>query len=168
MTIDDIMAVFADRDGMLTLQPKPGDGTPEVAWGDVFFYYSPDGTVPRTQPFATIVTKDYPDDRCSQLNRPGTFRVNIFAGSAEFERRLGHTPKAQPPHEVDPSQTDTLIAHPVYGRMGWLAVVNPGPRTEHDVRELLRTAYENARARHDRHAQPMIIKGWRPHRGHNP
>jgi hypothetical protein len=45
-----------------------------------------------------------------------------------------------------------VIAHPVYGTLGWLAVVNPGPRTEAAVRELLDAAYRLARARHERRA----------------
>jgi hypothetical protein len=36
-------------------------GAPEVAWGDSFFFYDPDGDAPtdRRMPFATIVTNDY-------------------------------------------------------------------------------------------------------------
>jgi hypothetical protein len=51
----------------------------------------------------------------------------------------GHTP-------------DVVIPHPVYGCLGWLAVVDPGPRTEDALRDLLRTAHARARARHDRRA----------------
>ena len=40
-------------------------------------------------PFATIVTKDYPDDRESRLDRPGAFRLNVAAGTDEFRRRIG-------------------------------------------------------------------------------
>jgi hypothetical protein len=44
------------------------------------------------------------------------------------------------------------MAHPVYGAVGWLAVVNPGSRTEAAARELLRAAYHLARSRHERRA----------------
>src|SRR5512132_1174990 len=49
------------------------DGSPEIAWGDTFFFYSPDPNKrDRKSPFATIVTKDYGDfDAASNLNRPG-------------------------------------------------------------------------------------------------
>ena len=57
MTIDDIITQVTGLGGVLTLRPEAGDGSPEISWGDVFFYYAPDGVVPRTQPFATIVTK---------------------------------------------------------------------------------------------------------------
>ncbi len=43
-------------DAVLILQPQCGDTSPEVSWGDAFIYYAPDGVIPSTQPFATIVT----------------------------------------------------------------------------------------------------------------
>ncbi len=60
MSIDEIIAFVDAMEGVLILKPQPGDGSPEISWGDVFFYYAPDGVVPKSQPFATIVTKDYP------------------------------------------------------------------------------------------------------------
>lgn len=44
----------------------------------MFLYYAPDGVVPNGQPFATVVTKDYPGEPSSDLG-PGVFRVNIDA-----------------------------------------------------------------------------------------
>ncbi|MFD7734238.1 DUF6194 family protein [Kitasatospora phosalacinea] len=141
MTRREIIDFAAALDGVLTLRPGPGDGTPEISWGDTFFYYAPDGTVPATaQPFATVVTKDYPDDTASRLDRPGAFRVNIAVGKAELARHAAGT---------DPAD-DTLIVHPVHGAAGWLAVANPAGRTAAAVPELLRTAHGLARARHER------------------
>jgi Family of unknown function (DUF6194) len=48
MTIDEIISFVDGLDGVLTLRPGPGDGTPEIAWGDTFFYYSPNGVIPQT------------------------------------------------------------------------------------------------------------------------
>jgi hypothetical protein len=141
MVIDEIIDYLGSLDGVLILRPGPGDGSPEIAWGDTFFYYSPTGVVPKGQPFATIVTKNYPGDEDSQLDRPDTFRVNMAPGKDVFAEHAA---------DVDPSVTDTVIAHPVYG--GWLAVVNPGPRTDETTRELLRTAYDLARSRYERRA----------------
>ncbi|MBT2212149.1 DUF6194 family protein [Actinomadura sp. NEAU-AAG7] len=153
MTIEEIIGFVDGLDGVLTLRPAPGDGTPEISWGDTFFYYAPDGTTPvTTQPFATVVTKNYPDDEASRLDRPDTFRVNIAAGKEAFVQWTGHAPREAASAGSDPSATDTVIAHPVYGTAGWLAVVNPGGRTEAPTRELLRTAYQLARSRHERRA----------------
>jgi len=151
MSIDEIIEFLKVREGVLTLRPGPGDGSPEIAWGDVFFYYAPDGTVPNTtQPFATIVTKDYPDDSGSRLSRAGAFRLNVNAGKGAFVRWTGHDPREPTASGVEPSTPDTVMAHPVYGSLGWLAVVNPGTRTEEPVRGLLRTAHDLARARFQR------------------
>ncbi|MBO2458694.1 DUF6194 family protein [Actinomadura violacea] len=142
MSIEEITELAGGLEGVLVLRPQSGDGSPEIAWGDVFFYYAPDGAVPEaTQPFATIVTKDYPGDEASRLDRPGAFRLNIAAGKDAFARWA---------EEGDPSAADVLRAHPVYGDAGWLAVVNPGPRTEEAVRELLGTAHAAARRRRER------------------
>ncbi|SFI88198.1 DUF6194 family protein [Amycolatopsis sacchari] len=144
MGITEIIEFVGGLDGVLTLQPGPGDGSPEISWGDAFFYYAPDGVVPKTQPFATIVTKDYPGDETSRLNRPGAFRVNLFAGKEIFTEWTARTPQ---------DAEDAVIAHPVYARQGWLAVVNPGPRTETTVRDLLRAAHDLARSRQRRNAR---------------
>ena len=151
MSIDEIRAQVESLDGVLVLAPQPGDGSPEIAWGDLFFYYAPDGVLPQTQPFATIVTKEYPDEPGSGLDRPGAFRLNVAAGSAEFRRWAGHDPPA-PPGRPGGVEDDVVRAHPTYGRLGWLCVVNPGPRTATAVRELVTTAHGLARQRHHRRA----------------
>ncbi|MGK8520973.1 DUF6194 family protein [Nocardia asteroides] len=152
MTIDEIIRFVSALDGVLVLSPGPGDGTPEISWGDTFFYYSPSGVVPeKTQPFATIVTKNYPGDEESRLDRPDTFRVNIAASKEDFTRWTGHSPR-DPSADDDKSALDTVIAHPVYGSAGWLAIVNPGERTGEAMLGLLRTAYERARSRYERRA----------------
>ncbi|MFB7785172.1 DUF6194 family protein [Streptomyces vinaceus] len=151
MTIDDIIDFTGGLDGVLTLAPGPGDGSPEISWGDTFFHHAPDGTVPAAaQPFATIVTKDYPGEPSARLDRPGAFRVNIAAGREEFVRRTGRAPQDPAVAEEDHGLADTVMPHPVYGSAGWLAVVNPGPRTDDTLRELLRHAHGLARARHER------------------
>lgn len=150
MSIDEIIDYIDGLGGVLTLAPHPGDGSPEISWGDRFFYYAPDGVPPKTQPFATIVTKDYPDDRGSRLDRLDAFRVNMAAGAELFVRWTGREPREPAAVDVDPGAGDVVIPHPVYGTLGWLSVVNPGPGTESTVRDLLDSAHHLARARYER------------------
>jgi hypothetical protein len=150
MSIDDVVTLVEGLGGVLTLRPGPGDGSPEIAWGDVFLYVAPDGVLPRTQPFATVVTKRYPDEPPSGLDRPGAFRLNVAASAADVSRWAGGAG----------GEPDTLTAHPVYP--GWLAVVDPGPRTADVVRALLRAAHARARARWERD------RTRRPQSGHLP
>ncbi|GAA2485430.1 DUF6194 family protein [Streptomyces gobitricini] len=152
MTIEEIIAFVEALDGALAIRPGPEDGSPEISWGDTFFFYSPEGVMPKaTQPFATIVTKNQPGDERSRLDRPDTFRVNMAAGKESFINWTGHAPR-EPAIDDDPSVTDAVIAHPVYGSVAWLAVVNPGQRTDAAVRELLRNAHHLARSRYERRA----------------
>ena len=148
MDIDEIIGCVSSWDGVLTLRPGPGDGSPEISWGDVFFYVAPDGKIPSGQPFATIVTKDYPDDRTSRLDRPHTFRLNIAAGRDGARRVTGQDTEAGA--AVDPSEADALLPHPVYGPLGWVAVVNPAERTRDEALALLEAAHAAARARWQR------------------
>ncbi|WP_211263907.1 DUF6194 family protein [Streptosporangium amethystogenes] len=71
MIMDEIISFV---DGVLTLRPAPGDGSPEVSWGDTFFYYAPDGVTSATpQPFAMVVTKNFsPRYRDTALPRSAT------------------------------------------------------------------------------------------------
>ena len=118
--------------------------------GDVFFYYAPDGQIPKTQPFATIVTKDYPDEPPSGLERAGAFRLNISVGTAEFRALIGRDPREQNPPDIALSAPDVILTHPVYGHLAWLAVVGPAERTSTKALELLDSAHRDARARFQR------------------
>lgn len=144
MTTDDLIALVRTWDGVLVWEARSGDGSPEIAWGDAFLYYAPDGQVPTaTQPFATIVAKDYPEDSASRLDRDGVFRLNVAVGRSEAAELTAGT-------DVAPDALDEVMAHPVYGPLGWVAILNPGGRTEETARRLLRTAYERARTRDGR------------------
>jgi hypothetical protein len=155
MTTEDIIAHVRSLGGVLVLEPREGDGSPEIAWGDFFFYYAPDGVVPRAQPFATVVTKDYPGEPSSDLGRsPGSFRVNVEASTEEFVRWTGRSPKDPVPDDTDYTVRDTVLPHPWYARQGWLCVVDPGPETAPAVRELLTSAHGRARDRVRRRQAP--------------
>lgn len=140
MDMQQIIDAVRGFDGALVVTPEEGGPFPEVAWGDAFFYYAPDGVMPeRTQPYGTIVTKDYPDDESSRLTDPDRFRVNIHLGR---EQAALLTSRA-----ADPAAADVFFPHPLYGTMGWVSVVNPAERTSAAVASLLQEAHETARAR---------------------
>ena len=125
--------------------PGEGSGSPEVAWGDAFFYYAPDEAMPeRTQPYGTIVTKNYPDDEESRLDESGRFRVNIHVG------------RDRAPQIADdgasPADADVFVSNPLYGSAGGVSVVNPASATSEHVISLLHDAHEAARARASRRA----------------
>lgn len=102
-----------------------------------------DGVMPeRTQPYGTIVTKNYPDDEDSRLNDPGRFRVNIHVGRDRAPQIVNDG--------ASPADPDVFVAHPLYGAAGWVSVVNPAESTSAHTIALLRDAHEAARARASR------------------
>jgi len=144
-SMDQIIAPVRELDGVLVLEPRAGDGTPEIAWGDAFFYYAPDGQVPTTvQPYGTVVTKNYPDDVSCDLDRPDRWRVNVHVGRDRLRSLVGDS---APGDAVVP---DVFLPHPLYGDLGWVCVVNPAERTTDAVLDLLRAAHDSARRRYER------------------
>ncbi|MFE5672221.1 DUF6194 family protein [Agromyces sp. NPDC056523] len=153
MSMQQIIEIVRGFEGVLILQPQPGDGTPDVAWGDAFFYYSPGGGTPEhTQPYATIVTKDYPDDAASDLGAPDRWRVNIHVDRATFRESTGEDPRRLTSVH-DFAAADVINPHPVYGALGWICVVVPAERTMEQVVALLRQAHDAARSRATRRAE---------------
>ncbi|WOX17173.1 DUF6194 family protein [Streptomyces sp. N50] len=149
--MEQIIATVRDFTSALVLVPEPGGDFPELAWGDAFFYYAPDGRLPRNvQPYGTVVTKNHPDDTASDLDPPGRWRVNIHVGRTAFRELAGEPRRRDLPDDY--TLTDTVLPHPVYGALGWICVVNPGEKTGELVVELLRGAHDDARARFARRA----------------
>ena len=150
MSMEQILSAVRALDGALVLAPQEGSEYPELAWGDSFFYYAPDGQVPQNvQPYGTIVTKDYPDDTASRLDEEGRWRVNIHVDRSTFVSLTGEEPRRLT-RSRDFAATDQVNPHPVYGALGWVAIVNPGERTLSTAIELLRDAHRAARARFER------------------
>lgn len=150
MSMQQIVAVVRGFHGALVLVPAPGSDFPEQAWGDAFFYYAPDGRMPRNQqPYATVVTRNQPDDSASDLDPPHRWRVNIHVDRATFRELTGEDPRSIG-RDRDHAAADQVMPHPVYGALGWVSVVNPGERTRNTVIRLLHEAHHAARARFER------------------
>ena len=130
MTEDDITQHIID---------SLGGGHFEVADDNTFFFHGPDNKFP----FATIVTKDSAFDNASKLDRPGVFRLNVGVGKETFRALFGEQETAN----VDFTALDTLMPHPVYAKMYWVSVINPGDETFETVKPLIAEARGLAAAR---------------------
>ena len=123
---------------------------------DAFFFYDPGQGLPvdRRLPFATLVTSDK-HDQVSDLNRPGVFRLNVGVSAETFRARFGELPPSKggpydPITGYDFTVQDTLLPHPVYGRLHWLCVVSPSRETFAQMQPLLAEAHRLAAERYER------------------
>ncbi len=148
MSMDRILDIIRGFGGVLELAPVAGGPAPEIAWGDHFFYYAPDGRVPRGQPYATVVTKNYPGDTACDLDRLDRWRLNIHVGTKVFTELVGMPPDADPA-TADLAAVDTVLPHPLYHRQGWISIINPDKRTREIAVHLLGAAHDAARRRAD-------------------
>ncbi|HJT59318.1 MAG TPA: DUF6194 family protein [Ktedonobacteraceae bacterium] len=132
--------------------------------GNSFFFYNPDSNVPPDHrfPFVTLVTNDL-YDQFSNLNRPSVFRLNIGIGKQTFRSLFGDPVRSsgregtqisgENVSDYDFTALDQVMPHPVYGRMYWVCVLNPGEQTfETKVRQLLDEAYDLAVSKYRRQA----------------
>ncbi|WP_137389609.1 DUF6194 family protein [Rhodoligotrophos defluvii] len=109
---------------------------------DLFFFRGEE----RRMPFATIVTRDTEFDSFSRLDIDGAFRLNIGLNRDAFAALFPSyaSRKALEAADIDYSARDTLLPHPVYGRMHWVCAISPD-RCYAKCRDLLSQAYEQAR-----------------------
>jgi hypothetical protein len=106
---------------------------------DLFFFRGDE----QNFPFATIVTHDDPYDALSNLSRPDVFRLNFASDKETFAMLFPdfQTKAALTEANLDYQAIDVLFPHPVYGRMRWVSVINPG-RVWSQCQELLVRAHQ--------------------------
>lgn len=107
---------------------------PTRAWGEASYFYNPRRALPRGTYFATIKNHDGTNDRASELDREGVWRLNMGVSKPAYLERFGPPPPRPDKGRTvdggwDFTATDTLTPHPVYGWMSWIAVLNPTETT---------------------------------------
>ena len=122
---------------------------PMETWGELTYFYNPRGLLKRGTYFATIKQKDGENDRASQLDRPGVYRLNFSVPKPDYLERFGPLPGRAGKGGVidgawDFTALDQLTPHPVYGWMGWVSVLNPSAHTFEACRPLLALSYRKA------------------------
>ncbi len=128
---------------------------PLSAWGEVSYFYNPGHRLKRGTYFATIKQKDGENDKGSQIDREGVWRLNIGVSKPVFKRLFG-PPPARPGKGAivegpwDFTELDQIMPHPVYGWMSWLAVLSPSDATWEQCIPLVRDAHERARDRFEK------------------
>lgn len=121
----------------------------KASWGETAFFVNPGGRLPSGSYFATLKEKDGDNDRASNLDREGVFRLNFGPGRKPFEKIFGPPPARPAKGGViegpwDFTHADTLMPHPVYGWMSWMCMLNPSEKSFREIRPLIKEAYGRA------------------------
>ncbi len=125
------------------------DVVPTKSWGETSFFYNPGRALPRGVYFCTLKDHDGENDRASHLNRSGVYRLSFGLPNAAFDQLFGPRPARPKKGGVvdgpwDFTALDVLTPHPIYGWMGWIAVLNPTGATLGQIMPLIWQAYEKA------------------------
>jgi len=121
--------------------------------GNTFVMYDPGRQLPESKrfPFITVMTNDL-NDRASNLDRPGAFRVNIEVRKQTFDGLFGDVAFPDEPFSApagfDYKEFNVLMPHPVYGRQHWVCILNPDEHKWEQTLPLIAEAYDRAKARH--------------------
>lgn len=118
-------------------------------WGETSFFYNPDRSKPNGTYFLTIKETDGENDQASGLNRKGVFRINFCISGALFLNLFGVKPKRPAKGQCiqgdyDFMSLNTLLPHPVYGWMNWVAISNPDSQQFEVIKPMIALSYKAA------------------------
>lgn len=122
---------------------------PKSSWGETSLFYNPGKALPNGVYFCTIKEKNGDNDKASDLDREGVFRLSIGISKETYEKHFGSRPKRPPKGGIidtghDFTALNKLMPHPIYGWMSWVQVLNPSESTFEDLLTLITEAYSNA------------------------
>lgn len=122
---------------------------PKSSWGETSMFYNPGKLLPNGVYFCTLKEQNGENDKSSDLNREGTFRLSIGVSKATYEHLFGNRPKRPPKGGIidtghDFTALNELMPHPIYGWMSWVQVLNPSKSTFEGILPLIVEAHANA------------------------
>lgn len=134
-------------DVIASLQAKFSGLTPKASWGETSLFFNPGGVLPSGVYFGTVKDHDGANDKASQLDRPGVFRVALGLPRNRYEELFGPRPPRPPKGGVvmtghDFTVTNVVMPHPVYAWMGWVQVLSPSADTFAEMHPLFTASYD--------------------------
>lgn len=128
---------------------------PKDAWGETSYFYNPGRVFDRGTYFATIKQKDGENDRASNLDREGVWRLNMGVSKGCYFELFGPPPPRPGKGGIvdggwDFTAKDQLTPHPIYGWMSWLSVLNPSNENWEKCRLLLSGAHMRAQGKFEK------------------
>lgn len=123
------------------------------AYAERSFFYNPDGLLPKGIYFATLKNRNGANDKASNLDREGVFRLNIGISKSSYEKLFGTKPArpqkggtVQTGHDF--TKLGELTPHPIYAWLHWVAILNPPDEHLAFVKELLDESYQQAQKKY--------------------
>lgn len=122
-------------------------------WGEKGLFYNPDGKLPKGIYILTFKEKDGPNDKASNINRPGVYRLNLGISKQTFSNMFGEIPKRPSAGKIVDTghhfeSLDEIMPHPVYGWMAWVSVLNPSKSTFEKLKPLIHEGIELAKIKY--------------------
>ncbi len=122
------------------------DVHPKASWGETSFFVNPEEKLPSGAYFATLKESNGDNDKASDLDRDGVFRLNFGPGKKPFEDTFGPTPERPSKGSIiigpwDFNELDKLMPHPIYG---WMGILNPSAKTFKEIEPYMNLAYQKA------------------------
>ena len=119
-------------------------------WGENGIFYNPNNTLKKGIYILTIKEKDGDNDKSSNINRDGIYRLNLGIRKNTFIEMFSYIPKRPAAGgivEMDYDFTilDKIMPHPVYSWMGWVCVLNPSNETFEQLKPLICESYDFAK-----------------------
>lgn len=122
---------------------------PKSSWGETSMFYNPGKLLPNGVYFCTLKEKNGENDKASNLDREGTFRLSIGISKTTYEKLFGNRPKRPAKGGIidtghDFTTLNELMPHPIYGWMSWVQILNPGKSTFESILPFIVEAHSSA------------------------
>ena len=130
----------------------------ENNWGERGLFYNPEGKLPKGIYILTFKEKDGPNDKASNVNRPGVYRLNLGISKQTFKNLFGEIPKRPLAGQIvntghNFEELDKIMPHPVYGWMSWIGILNPSKSTFNKLKPLINEGVELAKNKYAKKIQ---------------
>jgi hypothetical protein len=121
-------------------------------WGETSLFFNPDKKSPNGSYFLTLKESDGENDKASELDREGIFRVSFGVSRTTYGNLFGPKPPRPSKGGVvqtghDFRQTNNLMPHPIYAWMNWVQILNPSTKTWESMQELIQESYQLSKTR---------------------
>ncbi len=124
-------------------------------WGEVGLFYNPENKLSKGVYLLTFKEKDGLNDKASNTDRNGVFRLNIGISKDTFFRLFGERPKRPKAGQIidmcyDFSELNKIMPHPIYGWMSWICILNPTKETFNKLFPLIEEGYHLALKKYEK------------------